>query len=134
MRGLGVRRIAGIPIPTDPASRLRDFLYAATIVAGTAGLFAVDVSFPRGVVDGVGYSAVVALASRFGQRAVLIAASVTTALTLIASALLPDSGISVAGMWANRGFALAAIGIVALIMRSRMTAVNRISSYIEISD
>ncbi len=115
-----MRRIAGLPILTDPASRLRDILYAATIVAGTIGLFAVDVSFPRGVVDGVGYSAVVALASRFGQRTLIATAAVTTVLTLIAAPLLPDAGISVAGMWANRTCAIAAIWIVALIMRSRM--------------
>jgi len=100
---------------------LRDFFYAATILAGTVGLFAVDIHFPRGVVDGVGYSAVVALASRFGERVLLISVAVTTVLTLIAAALLPDAGISLAGMWANRGFAIAAIWIVALIMRRHMT-------------
>ena len=115
-----MRRIAGIPNLTDPASRLRDVLYAATILAGTIGLFAVDVSFPRGVVDGVGYSGVVALASRFGQRTLIATAAVTTVLTLIAAPFLPDAGISVAGMWANRACAIAAIWIVALIMRSRM--------------
>jgi len=99
---------------------LRDIFYAAIIVAGTVGLFAVDISFPRGVVDGVGYAAVVALASRFGQRVLIASAAVTTVLTLIAAALVPDAGISVAGMWANRGFAIAAIWIVGLIMRSRM--------------
>ena len=61
---------------------LRDFFYAATILAGTVGLFAVDIHFPRGVVDGVGYSAVVALASRFGERVLLISAAVTTVLNL----------------------------------------------------
>src|SRR6476646_7750423 len=89
--------------------RLRDVLYALAIAAGTTGLFAVDISFPRGVVDGVGYAGMVALSSRFGQR------------TLIATAaLLPDAGISVAGMWANRACAIAAIWIVALTMQSRM--------------
>jgi signal transduction histidine kinase/CheY-like chemotaxis protein len=105
---------------------LRGLFYAAAVLAGTVGLFAVDISFPRGVVDGVGYAAVVALASRFGERAVLISASVTTVLTLIAAALLPDAGISLAGMWANRGFAIAAIWIVALIMRRRMALERKI--------
>jgi signal transduction histidine kinase/ActR/RegA family two-component response regulator len=99
---------------------LRDGLHAIAILAGTIGLFAVDVSSPRGVVDGVGYAGVVALASRFGQRALIATAAMTTALTLIAAALLPDAGISVAGMWANRFCAVAAIWIVALIMNSRM--------------
>ena len=88
---------------TDPASRLRDVLYATAILVGTTGLFTVDISYPRGVVDGVGYAAVVALASRFGPRALIGTAAVTTALTLIASALVPDAGISVAGMWAKSG-------------------------------
>jgi hypothetical protein len=49
----GVDRIAGRSSPTDAASRLRDVLVAVIILAGTAGLFTVDISFPRGVVDGV---------------------------------------------------------------------------------
>ena len=105
---------------TDPASRLRDVFHATAIVAGTVALFTVDISFPRGVVDGVGYAAVVALASRFGPRVLIGTAAVTTALTLVASALVPDSGISVLGMWANRACAIAAIWIVALIMQGRM--------------
>jgi len=115
-----VRRFAEKPIVMNSASRLRDILYAVTTLAGTAGLFAVDISFPRGVVDGVGYPAVVALASRFGQRTLIAAAAITTILTLIAAAFVPDMGISVAGMWANRACAIAAIWIVALIMRGRM--------------
>jgi signal transduction histidine kinase/CheY-like chemotaxis protein len=99
---------------------LRDGLHAIAIIGGTIGLFAVDVFFPRGVVDGVGYAGVVALASRFGQRVLIATAAITTVLTFIAAALLPDAGISVAGMWANRTFAIAAIWIVALIMQGRM--------------
>jgi signal transduction histidine kinase/ActR/RegA family two-component response regulator len=117
----GVRRITGIPISKGYASRLRDIFYALTILTGTIGLFAVDISFPRGVVDGVGYAAVVALASRFGQRTLIATAAITTVLTLIAAGLVPDAGISVGGMWANRACAIASIWIVALIMRSRMT-------------
>jgi hypothetical protein len=100
--------------------RLLDVLYAGGIVAATTALFAIDISEPRGVVDGVGYAAVVALTNPFGQRAVIGIAAVTSVLTLLAAALLPDSGISVAGMWANRAFALASIWIVALVMRRRL--------------
>jgi signal transduction histidine kinase/CheY-like chemotaxis protein len=102
------------------SATLRDGFYAVAIAGGTIGLFAVDISFPRGVVDGIGYAGVVALASRFGQRVLIATAAITTVLTLIAAALLPDAGISVAGMWANRFCAVAAIWIVALIMNSRM--------------
>src|SRR5471032_2359310 len=87
-------------------SRLLDVLFAAAVAAATAILFFIDISEPRGVVDGVGYAAVVALASRFGTRAIIATAAITSVLTVIAAALLPDSGISVAGMWANRIFAL----------------------------
>lgn len=111
-------RTAGVSI--SAASRLRDGLHAIAIIGGTIGLFAVDVSFPRGVVDGVGYAGVVALASRFGQRVLIATAAITTVLTFIAAALLPDAGISVVGMWANRACAIAAIWIVALIMNGRM--------------
>ena len=121
-----MRRNAGTSSAKDSASRLRDILYAVTILAGTSGLFAVDISFPRGVVDGVGYAAVVAMASRFGPRVLIATGAITTFLTLIAAALVPDAGISVAGMWANRVCAIAAIWIVALIMRSRMTLERKI--------
>src|SRR6185503_19636789 len=58
--------------------------------------------------------------SRFGRRTLLIAAGVTSTLTILAAALLPDAGISVAGMWANRSFALISIWTVALVMRQRI--------------
>jgi len=119
-----VGRTAGLS--ASAASRLRDVLHAVAIMGGTAGLFAVDVTFPRGVVDGVGYAGVVALASRFGQRTLIATAAITTSLTFIAAALLPDSGISVLGMWANRAFAIAAIWIVALIMNGRMVLEQKI--------
>jgi signal transduction histidine kinase/CheY-like chemotaxis protein len=91
----------------------------AIALAG-ALLFEIDISQPRGVMDGVGYAAVVALTSRFGKRTLLIAAGVTSTLTILGAALLPDAGISVAGMWANRSFALISIWTVALVMRRRI--------------
>ena len=100
--------------------RLLDALYGWVIASATVILFAIDVSEPRGFVDGVGYSAVVALTSRFGKRALVASAAITSVLTIVAAALVPDAGISVAGMWANRAFGLSAIWIVALVMQSRM--------------
>jgi signal transduction histidine kinase/ActR/RegA family two-component response regulator len=96
-------------------------LFGFLIVAGIVCLFVIDVSQPRGVVDGVGYAALVALCIRFGARSVVAAAVTTSALTIIASFLLPNSGISVAGMWANRSFALAEIWIITIIILRRLT-------------
>jgi signal transduction histidine kinase/ActR/RegA family two-component response regulator len=106
--------------------RLLDALYAGAIVAATTALFAIDISEPRGVVDGVGYPAVVAFASRFGRRALVGVAAITSVLTVLAAALLPDSGISVAGMWANRACALASIWVVALVIQSRLDLEARV--------
>jgi len=102
------------------ARRAFNLAYSAGIVLAGALLFEIDASQPRGVVDGVGYPAVVALTSRFGKQALLIAAVVTTTLTMLGSALVPDEGISITGMWANRGFALISIWAVALVMRRRI--------------
>ena len=108
------------------ARRLKDGLYSAAIVAATVVLFVIDISEPRGVVDGVGYAAVVSLTGWMGKRAVVGSAAVTSILTILAAALLPDAGISVAGMWANRFFALASIWIVALVMQRRLDLEARI--------
>lgn len=102
-----------------------DGVYGAAVLAAGAGLFAIDILEPRGVVDGVGYSALVALTSRFGEKAVLGSAAVTTLLTLLGAALLPDAGIGLGGMWANRIFAIAAIWVVALIIRTRLELERR---------
>jgi signal transduction histidine kinase/CheY-like chemotaxis protein len=94
--------------------------YGVCILLAIALLFKIDISAPRGVLDGVGYAAMVALTSRFGKRALLIAAALTSALTLLGADLLPNEGISVMGMWANRGFALISIWAVALVMGQRI--------------
>src|SRR5579859_5655107 len=106
--------------------RLGDAAMAAGIVLSGAALFVIDITNPRGVLDGVGYSAVVALTSRFGKRALIASAALTTVLTLLGAALVPDEGISVAGMWANRAFALVSIWVVALLMKSRMELESRV--------
>jgi len=102
------------------ARRLKDGLYWAAIIAATVVLFGIDISEPRGVVDGVGYAAVVSLTGWMGKRAVMGSAVTTSILTIFAAFMLPDAGISVAGMWANRAFALASIWIVALVMQRRL--------------
>jgi len=94
--------------------------YSTGIILAGALLFEIDVSQPRGVLDGVGYAAVVSLTSRFGRRTLLIAAVITSTLTILGAALVPDTGISVTGMWANRSFALISIWAVALVMRQRI--------------
>ena len=119
-----MRRSAAIA--TGSPSRARETFYAIATLACAAGLFAIDISSPRGVADGVVYVAIVALASRFGQRALLATAAITTVLTLLAAALVPDSGISVAGMWANRICAIGAIWIVTVILLRRMALEGKI--------
>lgn len=108
------------------AQRIGDAGLAASILLSGGLLFVIDITNPRGVLDSVGYSAVVALTSRFGKRALIASAAITTVLTLLGAALVPDEGISVAGMWANRAFAIASIWVVALLMRSRMELEQRI--------
>ena len=68
-----------------------DILIAAWVVIAIAGLFLLDISQPRGVVDGVGYAAVVAVSVRFGRRWLVGTASAATILTLLAAGMLPDA-------------------------------------------
>ena len=108
------------------AQRLADAAIAAGAILSCGSLFYIDITNPRGVMDGIGYSAVVALTSRFGKHAMIACAIITTVLIFAGAALVPDHGVSVAGMWANRAFALASIWVVALIMQSHMELESRI--------
>jgi signal transduction histidine kinase/CheY-like chemotaxis protein len=108
------------------AQRLADAAIAAGAILSCGILFYIDITNPRGVMDGVGYAAVVALTSRFGKRAMIACAIISTILTFAGAAMVPDQGISVGGMWANRTFALASIWVVALIMQSHMELESRI--------
>ena len=108
------------------ARQALNFAYGAGIILAGALLFEIDITQPRGVLDGVGYAAVVSLTCRFGKRALLTAAVITSTLTILGAALVPDAGISVTGMWANRGFALISIWAVALVMRQRIDLEARI--------
>src|ERR1043166_2153440 len=107
---------------------LIDPLLLVLVPVGIIALFAFDVSAPRGEVDGVGYAAFVALSSRFGKTPLLVAAAATTVLTVAAAPFLPDAGISISGMWANRFCALASIWIVAFVMHRRMRLQERIEA------
>lgn len=98
-----------------------DILIGIVIAAGIIGLFFFDINAPRGELDGVGYAALVALSVRFGPRTIVASAVLTSLLVIIAAPLLPDAGISIDGMWANRGFALAEIWIVAAILLRRLS-------------
>jgi signal transduction histidine kinase/CheY-like chemotaxis protein len=106
------------------AKKALNLAYGTAIILAGGLLFEIDISQPRGVVDGVGYAALVSLTSRFGKRSLLMAASTTTVLTILGAALVPDAGISVMGMWANRGFAILSIWAVALVMRQRIDLVD----------
>ena len=110
----------------NKARQLFDLAYGVGIVLACALLFKIDISQPRGVLDGVGYPAVVALTSRFGKWGLLIAAVLTTLLTVLGADLVPNAGVSVTAMWANRGFAMISIWAVALVMRKRIDLEERI--------
>ncbi len=108
------------------SSVVLDTVTCVAVVAGILGLFLFDMSQPRGIVDGVGYAAIVALSVRLGERAVIASAALTTVLTIAAAFLVPDRGISIEGMWGNRGFAIVSIWIVAAILLRRL----RLEAYI----
>ena len=93
----------------------------ATALA-TCLLFVIDATQPRGFIDGVGYSAVVAIVARYGRGPLLGTAFLCTLLIVLAHFLLPDAGISVAGELGNRAFGLAALWIVADLMQRRIAA------------
>lgn len=106
--------------------RSGEVVAATFLVAGTLILFYVDITMPRGVVDGVGYPVLVAFSSRFGRRALLAFAAFTTILIIAAALLVPDEGVSVLAELANRGFALASNWIIALLLLERLRVERRV--------
>src|SRR6185312_15881674 len=92
--------------------RLIDAGAAAVVILGIALLFYIDITNPRGVVDGVGYAALVALCARFGRQVLLGATALVTLLIVMAAFLVPNNGISVEGELANRFFAIVLAWIV----------------------
>jgi signal transduction histidine kinase/ActR/RegA family two-component response regulator len=98
---------------------LLDGASLAVIIFGTAALLVIDISSPRGVIDGIAYPGIVALTARFGKRATLACAVATSVLILIGSLLSPDYGISVGAEIANRFFALLSVWVVTLVLNQR---------------
>jgi signal transduction histidine kinase len=101
--------------------RLIDAAAAAAVVVGIAILFYIDITYPRGVVDGVGYAALVALCVRFGRRVLMASTALMTVLIIVGAFLVPDRGISVEGELANRFFALLSAWIVAGVLLRRLS-------------
>lgn len=112
---------------TAGVKRALDFTYGTAIVVAGGLLFQIDINQPRGVLDGIGYAALVSLTSRFGKRILLLSATVTSFLTVLGSVLVPDEGISILGMWGNRAFAILSIWAVALVMRQRIDLLEAIN-------
>jgi signal transduction histidine kinase/ActR/RegA family two-component response regulator len=110
----------------DKVKRALNLAHGAGIVLAIGLLFKIDVSQPRGILDGIGYVAVIALTSPFGKRALLITATVISILIAVAAFLVPDRGISLAGMWANRAFAICSVWTVVLVMWQRIELEDRI--------
>ena len=106
---------------------LLDVVVGVALAAGILGLFVADVLLPRGILDGVGYAAIVALSSRFGSRTIVGCAALASGLTLAAAVFVPNEGVSVIGMWANRTCALLEIWIVGGILLHRV----KLGRYIE---
>jgi signal transduction histidine kinase len=107
--------------------RVVDGVCAAGAILGTLVLFEIDIHAPRGVLDGIGYPAVVAISSRFGRKGITISTALASILILIGALLVPDTGISVAGEIANRVFGLMSVLIVALVLSQR----HRLERHIE---
>ena len=97
-----------------------ELLIGAIVIAGIIGLFLFDISQVRRIVDSVGYAAIVAISARYGKRALITCAVVTTTLTVAAPFLQPGIDISTAAIWENRGFAVLSIWIVAGILFRRL--------------
>ena len=100
-------------------SRLIDVASLAVIFLGTTALLAIDILSPRGVVDGIAYPAIVALAARFGRRFTRICALAVSLLIVAGGLLSRDGGISVTAEFANRFFALLSVWIVTLVLNQR---------------
>lgn len=108
--------------PDDVAGRRSpaDVVIAVAAILVTVILFYIDSTQPRGVIDGIGYPAVVALSARFGRNPMLGTAFFCSLLIVGAHFLLPQTGISLGGELANRAFGLASLWIVAGVMLGRI--------------
>jgi signal transduction histidine kinase len=114
--------------------RAADVGIGIAMVLATFVLFYIDISEPRGVIDGIGYPAVIALAARFGSRILLGAAVVTTVLIVVAHFFLPPGGVGPAAEIGNRAFALATVWIVAELMQRRLRAEAQLAQRSAVQD
>ncbi len=116
------------------AFRLAEFLsngfwnkwsFSALIAAVAAGTFAFDLMIPLGVAGGVPYVVTVLLGWWLpGKRAILFLAFITSMLTVVGYFLSPEGGIE----WmviTNRGLAIFAIWVTALLLVLARTSTQR---------
>ena len=106
----------------DGSASLADVAIAAVAVVATAILFYIDSTQPRGVLDGIGYPAVVVVGARFGRRPLFACAVLCTVLIAVAHFLVPNSGVSEAAELANRICGLASIWIITYLLHRRIAA------------
>ena len=122
---MGAWRMASVrPVRWSPAASCT--LVTAAMVALAGVLFAIDVHFPPGVLDGIGYPSLMLFTLWLpGQRVVIVAAAAFSLLTVIAYTLLQPGGIGEANI-ANRVFALALVWAVAGLIHHRKAADARL--------
>ncbi|MFZ0695166.1 MAG: PAS domain-containing protein [Alphaproteobacteria bacterium] len=91
-------------------------LIAALLALAISAAFAIDSLTPPGIVDGIGYAAVMMLCLWLpDHRAILATAILCTALTISAQFLSPPGGVGNFA-WINRTFAVITIWIVATLL------------------
>ena len=112
--------VAGDRTGSSLLKRGVDTIAAAGIVIGIGVLFYVDASSLRGVAAGVGYAAIVAIATRFGRDAIIACTVLATALIVAAHFVQSKSGIGEVGELANRSLALLSLWTVALVLVHRI--------------
>ncbi|MCK5445888.1 MAG: hypothetical protein KAI73_09710, partial [Rhodospirillaceae bacterium] len=99
--------------------------FSALIAAVAAGTFAFDLMIPLGVAGGVPYVVTVLLGWWLpGKRAILFLAFITSMLTVVGYFLSPEGGIE----WmviTNRGLAIFAIWVTALLLVLARTSTQR---------
>ncbi|MHB1205753.1 MAG: sensor histidine kinase [Rhodospirillaceae bacterium] len=101
-------------------------LVVVTMTALAAVLFAIDIHFPPGVLDGIGYPSLMIFTLWIpGRRVVIVAAAVFSLLTVIAYTLLQPGGIGEANI-ANRAFALMLVWLVAGLIDHRKVSDTRL--------
>jgi signal transduction histidine kinase len=94
-------------------------LVLVTMTVLAAVLFAIDIHFPPGVLDGIGYPSLMVFTLWLpGRRVVIAAAAAFSLLTVIAYTLLQPGGIGEANI-ANRAMALGLVWLAAGLIHHR---------------